>query len=124
MQVGLKLVAEGRSGLLHEFSLEHERALVGFAVHFVVACALGQAYAFDFGAFLQHDRRAFDLQILDQNHAVTVSQHVAIGVLDHALAVASRIGCSRLRPLKAAVRANIVVAIGVGVFQGALGAGR
>ena len=48
----------GPSGLFHEFGLEHESALLSLAIHLMVASAVWQANAFDFGAFFQHDGRA------------------------------------------------------------------
>jgi hypothetical protein len=47
--------ALSHSSLLQETSLEHESALVGFAIDFVVTCTFGQADAFDLRAFFKHD---------------------------------------------------------------------
>ena len=85
--------------------------------------ATDQADALDLGAHLQHGGAALDLQVLDQHHGVSVLQHLAVAVLDDGIKLVIRSGSSRLRPLKTTVAADIVCAIGVGVFQGALGAG-
>src|SRR5450830_432518 len=95
------------SGLLQEDRLQHELTLVGLAVHVVVAVVVHQADALDLGAFLQHRGAALDLQVLDQQHGVAVGQGLAVGVTDHAVASG----------------ADELVAVGVGVFKPALGAG-
>lgn len=99
--------------------------MIGLAVHIVVAVVIQQAYALDLGAFLDHGRRALDLQVLDQQHAVAVGQWCAVGIFDDALAalfVISGIGVGR--PFMGAIGADQQFAIGVGVVQAALGAGR
>ena len=88
---------------------------------------IDQADAFDLGALFQHRRRAFDLQVFDQDDRIAVLQQVAVGVFDGALASAIAGGIvgsgTSLRPLMGAVGADVVLAIGVGVLQAALRAG-
>jgi len=90
----------------------------------VVARALRQADAFDLGAFFQHDGRALDLQIFDQDHRVTVGQRVAVGIQDGAIAGlgvgGSVIIIGGQRPLESAIRAHKLETVGVGVVQAAL----
>lgn len=90
----------------------------------MVAVVVHQANAFDLGALLDDGGRALDLQILDQQHAVAVSQRGAVGVFDDAggaVVIGSHIGLGR--PFMAAVGADQQGAVGVGVVQAALGAG-
>lgn len=46
----------GNSGLFQKDRLQHEIALVCLAIHIVVAIAVHESDAFDFGAFLDHGR--------------------------------------------------------------------
>ena len=59
-------------------------------------------------------------QILDQHHRVAVVQYRAIGVLDRRVVAVVKRGFFCHRPLVATVGADVVVAVRVGVFQGAL----
>ena len=122
--INLRPDAFSPSGPLQKTRLQHEGPLVSLAVHLMVAGALGQANAFDLGAFLQHDGRALDLQVLDQDNGVAVGQRVAVGVPDDAVAgfLAFFGGCGH-RPFVSAVGADVVVAVGVGVIHAANRAG-
>src|ERR1035437_2139338 len=106
------------SHFLQESGFEHEAAGVHLAIHLVVTA--DETDAFDLGAHLEGDRRAFYFQILDQHHCVAVVQYRAIGVLDRRVAAVIKRGIFYHRPLVATVGADVVAAVRVGIFEGAL----
>jgi hypothetical protein len=110
------------SDLFEIVSLEYEAALVHLAVDLVVA--VDPANTLDLAAHLEGDRRALDLQVLDQHHGIAVRQKLTVGVADDGFGVVVLGAGFCNRSFVAAVSANIVVAIRVGVGQGALGTGR
>ncbi|MFT7116690.1 MAG: hypothetical protein ACI9I0_001902 [Rhodoferax sp.] len=110
------------SDLFETVSLEYEAALVHLAVDLLVA--VDPANTLDLAAHLEGDRRALDLQVLDQHHGIAVRQKLTVGVADDSLGVVVLGAGFCNRSFVAAVSANIVVAIRVGVGQGALGTGR
>ena len=54
--------------------------------------ALDQADALDLGAHLERDRRAFDFEVLDQDHRIAIREHGAIGVPDDRFDIFIRAG--------------------------------
>jgi hypothetical protein len=119
----LRRLSAGRylSDLLQKAGLQHETTRIRLAVHLVVAA--DQTDALDLGAHFEGDGRALDLQVLDDHYRVAIGQHIAIGIPYHRIRGVVG-GCGlRHRPFIAAVGANIVVAVLIGVFQSALGAG-
>lgn len=84
--------------------------------------AIDNPDALDLGALLQGGRTALDLEILDQHYAVAADQYIPIGVLDDAFAFFLA-NIFRLWPFVAAIGANEIAAVRVGVFKGTLGAG-
>ena len=73
--------------LFQELRFQNKRALVGLAIHVVVAVVIDQTNAFDLAALLDHGGRSLDLQILDQQHRIAIGQRGAIGIFDHTGAI-------------------------------------
>jgi len=110
------------SGLLQELRLQAEADAVDLAVHIVVA--VDQADALGLAAFFQHDGRALDLEVFDQDDGIAVDQDLAIGIADHLGAVVSRAVLRRcIAPLMTAIGADIHCAVAIGVLERADGAG-
>ena len=97
------------SGLLHEAGFQSNGDAVHFAGNFVVAVA--QADGLGLGAALEH-LRAAELQVFDQDDAIAVSKHIAVGILDDARASGS-FGRGFARPFVTASDTFIAF----GVFQ-------
>src|SRR5690606_851667 len=81
---------------------------------------LDQADVADNRALLERDRRALDLQVLDDGDSVACDQYVAIAVAHHH-GLAGR-GITR-GPLETTVGAYPLRSVDVGVFQAALRTG-
>src|SRR5690606_36059574 len=83
-----------------------------------IVIALDQADVLHLGADFHHSRRALDLQVLDDRHAVAVLQDVAVSVAHDSLVI----GLARCvsRPLVRTLRAHVQGLIQVGVFGTAL----
>ncbi len=110
--------------LLKKAGLQHKIPCIHFAVHFVPIGSIAQPYTFYLGAFFQHRRRAFDLQVFNQNHRIPICQGIAIGIPYYAIAFLSVL-CRRIDwPFMRAICADVIVAILIGVFHRADGAGR
>ena len=77
--------------------------------------------------FLSVDDEPLDLEVFHQDHRVAIGQRVAICItygIAHDAVACIGVGVRRvghLGPFKRAVGAHVVAAIGVGVFQAALG---
>lgn len=80
--------------LFQKLRFQNERALVGLAVHVVVAVVIDQTNAFDLAALLDDGGRSLNLQILYQQHRVSVGQRGAIGIFDYAGAIIFFASCS------------------------------
>ena len=104
-------------GSFHELRFQlHCADAVDLAVDIVIA--FDQADVLHLGADLDHQRRAFDLEILDHGHAVSVLQRVAIGVADDALFIGAR--RRHLGPFVRALGADVHLAVFVSEFRTAL----
>jgi hypothetical protein len=75
--------SRSRSRLLHEAGFQADGDTIHFAGDFVIAIA--QTNGLGFRAALE-DLRTAELQIFDEDDAVAIREHVAVGVLDHARA--------------------------------------
>ena len=106
-------------GFFDEFGFQIHCAAVDFAADVVVA--LLQAYAFDFGALFDDHRTAFDFQVFNQYHGVSVLQNRAVGIFDIQAFIGGR--CFGFVPFVGAFGADILSAVFVGVFRLALRAG-
>src|SRR4249919_1883397 len=84
--------------------------------------SLDQADVADHGALLERDSAALHLQVLDHDHGVALRERIAIAV-PHDDIRACGIS-SRGIPLVSAIGANKQCAVGVGVVEAALRAGR
>src|SRR3954470_5212454 len=71
------------SRLAHELRLQvHLADAIDLAGDVVAVARLLQADIAHLGAALHHRGRALDLEVLDDDHAVALSEHVAFGITD------------------------------------------
>src|SRR5476649_1632782 len=109
------------SDFTDELGLEFHRAdTVDLAIDIVVAVA--QADVLDLGADLDHQGRAFDLEVFDDRDGVAVLQDVAYRVFLHGF-IAGCFGLAIGGPFMGAFRADQLGAVFVGVFGIAFRAG-
>lgn len=107
--------------LFHKLRLElHRTYAVDFAIDVVIA--FYQANVLHLGTHLHHRGGAFELEVFNQRHAIAIRQGIAVGIA-HQQRIFSNRSLLGL-PLVAALRAQQMVAIGVGVGRLALGARR
>lgn len=109
------------SSLPQKTRLQHHRPGIGLAVDLVIAA--DHADVLDLGADFERDGRALHFQVLDQHHGVAVGQRVAIGIAHHGFRFLDGLRFGMDRPFVATVGADVVGAVGIGVFQAALGTG-
>ena len=111
------------SCLAHELRLQiHLADAVDLARDVVAVARLLQADVAHLGAAFHHRGRAFHLEVLDDDDAVAIREHVAVGVTNARLILR---GDNRITaPLVTAFRTDPQRAVLVGVFGAALRADR
>src|SRR5690606_16777528 len=110
------------SGLAQEAGLQYQVADLVRMTLDVFGVVFHQADVADHRALLERDRRALDLQVLDDDHGVAGLERVAVDVAHHRGLASGGLGVAG-GPFVAAVGADEERTVWIGVLEAALRAG-